>query len=346
MNILIVKPSSLGDIVHTFPAVHLVRCRYPDATIVWVVNEAYVDLVGLSPDVDEVIPFHRKDWVHPARWGEVLDFVRELRERKFDIVIDFQGLLRSACIALVTGAPRRIGFRAAREFASLLYTEKILLPANVFHAVDKNLFLVRSALEIGDNVGDDSVFPPQHDAVKQAERLLRANELTGGSAIMAIAPAARWPSKAYASDFFARVISFVADKEPGVRCWLVGTEDEIPVGDKVIQSCADCCPVNLMGAVNLPTLIELLRRSDVLLTNDTGPMHLAAALHVPVIALFGPTDPALTGPYGKGHLVFHGSCSHWPCFEKKCPVMQQTCITEVSEEEVAKSVLNSLGRHS
>jgi lipopolysaccharide heptosyltransferase I len=337
VNILVVKPSSLGDVIHAFPAVHLLRQSFPDASISWVVNDSYAELVELCPDVDEVLLFCRSRWAQPRYWWQALSFLRELRQKHFDLAIDLQGLFRSAVLAFSSGAARRIGFADAREGAPLLYTEKILLPANVKHAVDRNLFLVRSALKIS---AEPSIpgFLSHHDAVKCAENLMRRRGLAGDGPVLAVAPAARWESKAWPPEFFAGVISSVHRRVPGLQCWILGTEDEQAVGEAVIGACQGTTPVSLMGEANLSTLVELLRRSDVLLTNDSGPMHLAAALRTRTVALFGPTDPELTGPYGDQHRVFVGKCDKAPCFLRRCPREKCECIDSLTEDGVAEAV--------
>ncbi len=337
VNILIIKPSSLGDIVHTLPAVQLLRRHCPDASISWVVNEAYAELLDLCPDIDEVIPFRRQRWAKPRHWGEVITFIKDLRERRFDLVVDFQGLLRSSLMALLSNAPRRVGFRSAREGASLFYTEKVLLPANVSHAVDKNLFLARTL--IGEAAkAEPVVLKPDHDARKRAKVLLNRPELSKPF-VLAVAPAARWQSKAWPPEFFAAVLDAAAERIPTPwGCWLLGTHEERRNGEELIGKCRLAAPVNLMGEANLTTLVELLRASDALLTNDSGPMHLAAVVGVPVFALFGPTDPGLTGPYGEQHLVFRTSCEKAPCLSRECPKPENLCFQSIDADEVAGAI--------
>ncbi len=340
VNILVIKPSSLGDIVHTFPAVQLLRQAYPDATITWVVNEEYAELVELCPAVDEVILFRRRRWGGMRHWPELISFVRELRGHKYELVLDFQGLLRSSLIALASGGRRRVGFRAAREGASLLYTEKVLLPVNIKHAIDKNIFLVRSALGTS-AVAKPVKFKSHHDAVKRSETLLREHGLDGAGFLLAAAPVARWESKTWPPQFFADVFTAVAAQIPDLRVWLVGTESERAKGEELIAMCsAHVKPENLMGRPNLTTLVELLRQSDALLTNDSGPMHLAAALGTPVVSMFGATDPELTGPHGARNVVFRGTCTEAPCFERQCHTTAATrCVDTVKPEKVAAAIV-------
>jgi heptosyltransferase-1 len=318
MNILIVKPSSLGDIVHTLPVVGMIRQQFPDSVISWVVNDSYAELLDLCPDIDTRIVFKRKRLARPRHWLEIFSFIRELRSQKFDIAIDFQGLFRSAVIARLSGAKKRVGFRNAREGAPWFYTDRVLLPANLKHAQDKNMFLARAALHLPDTEPTTALASSEVDAVK-VRKIMREQEIDPDRTVLAVAPAARWGTKTWPPEFFARVLSELHEQTspsaPTIVC--VGTADERPTGDRVCEKAA-CPVVNLMGETDLGALAELLRKSAVLLTNDSGPMHLAAAVGTPVVALFGATDPALTGPYGDCHAVFMGECEHAPCMQRKC----------------------------
>ena len=275
MNVLVVKPSSLGDIVHTFPAVQLIRRSYPDAHISCVTSAVYTDLVHLCPAVDDVVLFRRQRLGQVRNWGEIPSFVRDLRVHRYDVAIDFQGLLRSSLIACASRAARRVGFRRAREGAQMLYTEKVLLPANLKHAVERNLFLARSALNISDPA-PEPVLQKHHDSAKRAGVLLRKHGLQNGRPLVAVAPGARWTSKRWPPEFYARVLDRAADINPAV--WVLGTTAERRAAEELRQACSRCEPVDLTGETDIGTMTELLRVSDVLLANDSGPMHIAAAL--------------------------------------------------------------------
>jgi heptosyltransferase I len=341
VNILIVKPSSLGDIVHTLPAVHLIRQHYPDAVIVWVVNDALTGLVSLYSGVDEVIPFRRGRWARLHHWHELIGFLSDLRQHHFDLAVDFQGLLRSGLIAYASGAPRRIGFQNAREGAGLFYTERISLPANLNHAVERNVFLVQAALGVGTAASMPELERP-HDSVKEARRLLRKFHLDGDAPLLAVAPGARWLSKRWPPRFFAAVLDQVQQAVPDLRCWVLGTPDEARIAESVVQACTGNRPISMVGMTDLGTLVELLRCSDALLTNDSGSMHIAAALTVPTVAFFGATDPALTGPYGDIHTVIQSTCDLKPCFSRDCVQDNRLCSEGIPAARVAAAVAAAL----
>lgn len=341
MNILIVKPSSLGDIVHTLPAVHLIRQHYPDAVIVWVVNDALTGFVSLYAGVDEVIPFRRQRWARLHHWHEILGFLTDLRQHHFDLAIDFQGLLRSGLIAFASGAPRRIGFQNAREGAGFFYTERIPVPANLRHALERNVFLVQAALGTASAASMPELGRP-HDSVKEARRLMRQFHLDGEAPVLAVAPGARWPSKRWPPRFFAAVLDQLQQARPDLRCWVLGSPDEVRAADAVIQGCGHCRPVSLVGMTDLGTLVELLRCSDALLTNDSGPMHIAAALSLPTVAFFGATAPELTGPYGGIHAVFQTTCELKPCFSRDCVQANRACSDGTPAGRVVEALVAAL----
>jgi len=341
MNILIVKPSSLGDIIHAFPAVHALRVSYPDSFISWLVADNFQGLVELSPDVDEVIVFKRKEMGQLKHLGEIPKLINELKNRNIDLVFDFQGLFRSAFFSKMSKANQVIGFSNAREFAPWFYTKKVTPPAEIVHAIDKNNFLV-------DGFITDRALPfcfPKlktfDDCRKSADELMSSYGFDSRKTLVAIAPCSRWESKTWPPAFFAEVISLVKQEMVDVDFWLLGTKNEADAGAEIVSLCKRVPVHNLMGKTNLGTMVELLRSSDALLTNDSGPMHIASALNKKIFALFGPTDPELTGPYSKNSSVYKGDVGCGTCRKKQCsyPVGER-CQDKVSAKQVATDLIS------
>ncbi|MGL4855240.1 MAG: lipopolysaccharide heptosyltransferase II [Lentisphaeria bacterium] len=343
MKILVIKPSSLGDIIHTFPAVDALRNKFPNAEIYWLVNDSLAGIVELTPSIDETILFHRQQLGKVKNIRKIFSFLQELKSRNFDIVFDFQGLFRSAFFAKMTGAPEIIGFKNAREFAPLFYTKKIELPPNISHAIDKNNYLVQSY------IGDQNInfsFPKLRqfdDCVNAANRLLAQFPNINGKKLIAIAPESRWPSKTWPPEFFAQVIDQIASQTDEFAFWLLGTKDEAKTGSIINELCKVAKPLNFMGSTNLGTMVELLNRSCAMLTNDSGPMHIGAALQIPIFALFGPTDPQLTGPYGNNATVFKGDIGCGNCRKRICNLPQGSrCHEAINSSTVANSMIEKL----
>lgn len=345
VNILIVKPSSLGDIVHTFPAVGLLRACFPDCHISWVVNDSLRQLVQICPYVDRLLVFQRSRWGKVRRWPELQGFWREMRERRYDVALDFQGLLRSGLMSVASGARRRVGFSHAREGSALFYTERVVISPEMRHAVDKNLALVRAALPVTGKP-TPTRFVTEPGCADRTEALLLRHGVRSGERLVTVVPSARWQSKVWPASYYAEVIDHVVRRLPSAKICLVGAAAELGIGQAVVDACREASPINLMGKTDLGGLVEVYRHTGVLLTNDSGPMHLAAEAGVPVVALFGPTDPARTGPYGEGHVVFNASCNGVPCMKRECPHPPAACHRAVSAEDVADAVVSARGRHT
>jgi lipopolysaccharide heptosyltransferase I len=304
-RILIVKPSSLGDVVHALPTVARIRRRFPDAHIAWLVNDNLASLLAHCPLINELIPFHRQQ---PSRF---LALLRQLRAGRFDIVVDLQGLFRSGIMTFATRAPRRIGLSDAREGSRAFYNETVPLARQ--HAVDRYL---KAAEHLG--CPDAPIEFPL--GVASAPR----------EGWMAVNPSARWPTKLWGDDRFAELIRQL----PRERVVLTGGASERDRIERIAQGCR-----NKAGTTDLFQLAEFYARCSVVVTNDSGPMHIAAAVGTPVIAIFGPTDPALTGPYGKQHIVLRAGVDCSPCLKDRCvhqPPME--CMEKVTVEEVLAAI--------
>ena len=305
-RILIIKPSSLGDIIHALPTVNLIRRRFPQAHLAWLVNTAFASLLKHCPVIDEIIPFPR----HELRRLPAL--VRRLRRDRYDLVVDLQGLLRSGLLAALTGAPRRVGLSDSREGARLFHNE--IVPVPRLHAVDRYL---RAVQHLGGEAGPVE-FPLGLAPTLQSEGWIAINA------------SARWPTKLWGDDKFAELIRQL----PRDRIILTGSAAEAGRIGRLAQGCR-----NLAGKTDLFELAEWFRRCAVVVTNDSGPMHLAAAVGTPVVAIFGPTDPALTGPYGTGHTVLRVNLSCAPCFQDRCTQPNaMACMNGVSVAEVLQAV--------
>jgi heptosyltransferase-1 len=277
VKILIIKPSSLGDVLHALPTVNLIRRSFPAAHIAWLINDRLASLLKHSLIIDELILFRRQ---HFATWRGFIDFgdfLALLQAEEFDVVLDLQGLLRSGVMTRATLAPRRIGLSDAREGARLFYNEIVRVPLT--HAIDRYLL---AATQLGCAPG-------------LIEFPLGLSPVTDQQSLIAINPCARWETKLWGDDNFSALL----DHLPLDHVVLIGSRDERDRIERLNRGRAR----NLAGDLDLYELAQLYQQCAVVISNDTGPMHLAAAVGTPVIALFGPTDPALVGPYGDGHVV-------------------------------------------
>lgn len=337
-RILIVKPSSLGDIVHSLPVLRALRKLFPEAHIGWLVKEVWKEILTENPLLDEIIVLNKGP-------GGFVSAIRNVRNSRFDTIIDLQGLFRSGAISLFSGADERLGFENAREFAHLFYNKKIKLPDKQLHAVNRYLLAIDviagdEVLKQSQETAPDFPLYITTDDAEWAREFLKKNDLSEITPLIAINPSARWLKKRWPVQLFAELINrLIQELKAGII--LLGSREDIPVAEE-ISSLVHGRLTIAAGTTSLKTLTALLDRVDVLITNDSGPMHIAAALGKPVTALFGPTDPVLTGPYGKNHTVIKKDMECSPCFRKPCKHKRPLCMESITVDEVMEKVKTKL----
>lgn len=349
MNILIVKLSAIGDVVHTLPSLSALRKLYPQARITWVIEEAASDLIRNHPYLDQMIISRRKPWLEDIKKGrfgvlkEIRQFIKELRSCHYDLVIDFHGLFKSSLIVLLARAPRKLGFDSMQELSGLFVNEKI--PEDMGkHAVARYLDFIRyldpESLVLRDSFEAgviESFIPVGDEEEKKIMDLVKLHGLEGRE-FVAVNPVAFWETKLWQERKFAQLCDLIVDSfRVSIVFTGTGKEDLGP-----IQAMMRNPAVNMAGETSLRELACLYRKAAALITTDSGPMHIAAAMGTPVVALFGPTDPARTGPCGKNHRVIRKDLSCSPCFLKRCPTKE--CMRRIEVEEVFQAVESSLRR--
>lgn len=333
-RILLIKPSSLGDIVHAMPTLAALRERFPQAEVTWLVKRQWASLVEVIKGVDHVCAVEQglMGWL-----GRVPD----LRAAGFDLVVDLQGLFRSGAMAWLTGCSRRVGFANAREGSPFFYTQRVAVPTGSMHAVDRYL-LVTEALGAARPKEPRFEFIDRAEDRQAVETLLTAAGLAGVLPWVAMNVSARWETKRWPPQHFAEAADQLA--EAGIPIVFMGGPAERPE-TRAVMARMRTKAVDLTGQTPVGLLPSLLRRAAVLVTNDSGPMHIAAAVGTPVVALFGPTDPVRTGPYGRGHVVLSNPVECRPCFRRECSrAVTLECLTGVTSEQVVRAVQQQLGR--
>ncbi len=332
-RILIMKPSSLGDIVHTLPIFHVLREQYPHASISWFVKRQWAELLECVEGLNRIIPVDSG----LSAW---LSQVPPLREAKFDLVLDLQGLFRSGSMSWLTGCRTRLGFSNAREGSPWFYSHLVDVPKADMHAVDRYL-LFGKALEISQKgsikfglqvtTDDQDELRNLFKAVGQQEMVPPLEKLIG------LNPSARWMTKRWPCESYAAVADYLQEEGLGRVLLLGGREDQRLAQE--IQGQMKTSLVDLTGKTRLRVLPALFKQLDVLITNDSGPMHIAAAVGTPVVALFGATSATRTGPYGEGHSVLSHNVPCRPCFSRTCRHSAPlACLTEVSPTQVVETV--------
>ena len=338
MNILIVKLSAIGDVIHTLPSLAALRRCYPRAHISWVVEEAASDLLADHPMLDRVLVSRRKRWARDLREGhnrasvlrEVRGFLHALRDRPYDLVIDFHGLFKSAVLVWLSRGKRRLGYDSLQEGSGLFLNEKI--PEDMGkHAVDRYLDLPRH-LGCG-TPGPEFPMALQEAHFARVEELLAAFAVDTSRGFVAVSPVAYWETKLWDDSKFAALCDRIV-RELGLPVVFTGESPEGPI--ERIRSLMQAPSASAAGQTSLRELAALYRKASVLLTTDSGPMHLAAAVGTPVVALFGPTSPERTGPYGEGHTVIRRDMDCSPCFRKTCETLE--CMKTIGIDEVFEAV--------
>lgn len=345
-RILIIKPSSPGDIIHALPVLRGLRQRFPSASISWLVATHFADLLNADPDLNEVIPFDRKRfgrmWHSLSALRDFIGFLSELRRRKFDLVIDLQGLFRSGFLAWVSGAAVRIGLPNSREFARLFHTHVTAKPAHSEHAADFN-WSVASMHHFDRAPRDFSIRVREEDRAA-ADALQRESVGAANRDYAVLVPATRWETKCWPAKNFGQLARVMLDRFnlPSV---LVGGGDDIARGQVAVEHSGGAAH-NLCGKTTLRQLAVIIEKAAIVVTGDSTPMHMAAAFNRPLVAIFGPTNADRTGPYRRSDAVVRLDLDCAPCYLRhlhQCR-FEHACMERMDVQRVADAVAVQLER--
>jgi heptosyltransferase I len=350
VNILIVKLSALGDVTHTLPALTTIRRAHPTAHIAWLVEATAAPLVLDHPALDQVLVWPRRQFTGALRSGHwfhalrlLRDFVRELRSVRYDLVLDFQALLKSAVWVALARGGRKVGFgrgMARSEGSHLFLNERVPAVSMEIHALDRGLMLLEA---IGIPRG-----PVVYDLPITAEARHRANDLLAAAGIdpdqpyVVLHPMTRWPTKQWYPARWAAVADALC--EQGCPVVFTGAPEDQECVDEVFR-CLKGPAARLDGKLDLKTLAAVFQRAAVVVSTDTGPMHISAAVNTPVVAVFGPTAPNRTGPYGSWHRVVRSGVACSPCFSRRCRssvAEEMACMKRVEAVELIRAVRERL----
>jgi len=353
-QILIVRLGSLGDVVHGLPAAAALRETWPQARLDWLVDRRNVDILRLVPVIDRAVVLEAPTI---GGWVKVL---RELRQVRYDVAIDLQGLLKSAALARFSGARRVVGFATAHlreRTARPFYTEAID-PGSAGHVIHKNAALVR-ALGVTDVPLRFPLRPTESPALAAVRRDLGGPgappdaggtglqpsggtglQPSGGTGLQPcvrfalINPGAAWPNKRWPPERFGAVAAFLRERFALPSIALGGPGEE-PLAQAVVESSNGAA--RIAPRTTIADLVELSRAASVMVSGDTGPLHIAAATGTPIVSLFGPTDPARNGPWAPDDEVI----SRWPecaCrYQRRCR-RATWCLAEITVGEVTAAI--------
>jgi len=349
-NLLIVKPSSLGDILHALPLVEELHLAFPGISVDWVANGEFVPLLRRHPGLRNVWEFPRKEFGRPAFFRKMGILSRNLSANPYEVVLDAQGLLRSALLSRMAarGAGSQVlGFASAREGATLLYDRTVKIPespGHPFHAVPRNLlFLQALGAGMGGTPGPLRLQYAPEDR-ETVDRLLAECGLLPGEPFIALHPGARRESKRWPSTYFSDLLRTMAKK--GLpRPLLLGDRGEASLLSQI--EARSGVPVSVLpGRIPLDLLPHFLSRALLFVGNDSGPLHMAALSGVPTLSFYGSSDPGRTGPWGdpQRNIVLREPVACSPCgdFRKSCAHM--TCQVSLPPQVALDAVLVLLER--
>lgn len=344
MKILILKPSSLGDVIHALPVLRLLKRHWPQSRIHWWLDANLVPLLERDPDLEGIYAFKRQRWAGPRRWGEVLSSIRSMREQHFDLTIDLQGLARSSMFAWLVNADTLVGLdnerEGGREGARAMYDlTPPRAPARA-HAVDRYLSIL-PLLHVPVH-WDFEWLPPRPGAARKVRETWAPE--TDRTRWIVVLPGGRWDNKRWPVRNFVELAKRFADIAD-TKLVVLGSKGEWPLGEEIRAAAPAQC-LNLAGSTTLDEMIEWIRLSRLTISNDTGPMHVAAALRRPVFAVFGPTAAWNTGPYGQLDRVLQTTglpCV--PCLKSTCAFHEPlACLHAIKPEVVFEKARLELAR--
>lgn len=347
---LIVKPSSLGDVVHTLPLVHAIKRKYPRSYIGWIVQRGFKGVIEYDPAVDEIIPVNIPSTSDPlakrgaffraaeATFVTLRELRRRFEEHPYDLVLDLHASFRSGLLGRTNPGGFKVGFSEAKELNTYFQHVTISAGHPLSHAVDKNLAFAQYL--------DCPVAPEDFRVVSGAEPRAGARAfldeagIGAGDRFVYANPVARWATKLWTVDAWAEVADLFIRKS-GVGVVFAGSPDDVPYIRSISQR-MKASPVIAAGALGLAEAVALLEEAPVYVGVDSGPMHIAAFTGTKVVALFGPTDPAKVGPYGRGHRVIRREeLDCLGCRKRSCP--NRICLEGLAPRTVYRETMDLMG---
>ena len=347
MNILIVKLSAIGDVIHTLPALNAIRKHYPEANITWLVEEAACDLIEGHVALDRVIVSKRKQWIKELKNFSFLKpireanrFIRKLRDTYYDMILDFQALLKSGILIGLARGRRKIGFGKGLEHMEHSYVflnKKIPAVDMETHALLRSMMLINTIGIPSEKI--EYNLPVTDRDRETVDDLMIQYGIMGAKPLIAVNPVAKWETKLWPNEKVARLADTLIDEYDTEIVFTGGSGDWPIIQD--IMSVMKGRAINLAGNTTLKMLTALYEKTALVISTDTGPMHMAAAVGTPVVALFGPTAPWRTGPYGSIHQIVRAELDCAPCFKRQCETMD--CMHQISVVQVLEEVSKVIG---
>ena len=335
-NILIVNVNWVGDVIFSTPFIKAVRDAYPDSYIACLLHPRCVDVLKDNVRLDEIITYD-EEGIHKNLFGK-LKLIAGLRKKNFDIAFILHRSLTKALITFLAGAKERVGYPTKRR--GMFLTNQVEIPDSETHKVEYFLNLAR-ACKIAPGDVSYEFFIAGSDRQKIVA-FLKDNGIGDKDLLIVLCPGGNWGPKRWPKENFA-LLGDLFIKKLGARVVISGAKKDIALAGE-IKKLMDNIPVISCGKTTLKELGALLEHADLVVANDTGPMHLAVAMKTKVIALFGPTSPRLTGPYGRGNyrVIWKNEECEVPCYDVTCT--GNRCMAAIKVEDVFKEAQDMLSR--
>ncbi len=343
-NILIIRLGAIGDVIRTLPALNALRKKFPESHIAWLVEEKSKSILNGHPEIDEIIVVKRERWqkgiVAPRFFlktiKEAVSFIIDLRKKEFDLVLDFHGIVKSGIFGFLSGARQRIGFgrKFTKEFNFLFNNVHVNPSDKRLNRVKRNISLLYP-LEVDRN-SIKAVFPFSHGNKTAVDYFFdRYIDNNNGPVVAVHAGSSKKTDyKRWGLSNYAAMADMLIEYCHATVILTWGAEEKESV--EKIAAMMNKEPVIACETGSLSKLAELIKRCDLYIGGDTAPMHIAAFLNVPVIAIFGPTDPLINAPFGnKKHMILRKDIPCSPCRNRKCKT--KVCLEEITPEQVYRA---------
>jgi len=320
-KVLIIRTSSLGDVIHSLPFLSSLKKSFPSLRFYWLVKSSLSPLLRDNPHLQGIISWEKRN-----AW----EALSKLKALAFDAAFDLQGLLRSALLPFLVRIPHRWGMANSKEKVGVFYTESFLPSSS--HIVDQYLDWAES---LGAERIVEFPLPREEKWERKAEDYFSSSRKK-----VIIIPGGGWANKRWPQAKYSKLIVSLARK--GFDVFVFWGKEEWELADRIRVTSSH--KANLLPCLDIPGMVSFFKRADVIVGGDTGPLHLAAALQVPVVGIYGPTDPQRNGPYGKNNKIIFNAPPCAPCWKRKCGKKDNACLKEIKVEKVCKAVEELIGR--
>lgn len=345
-NILIVRLSAIGDVLHCSPLARALREQYPAARISWLVGDKSKDILLGNPFLDEIVVWDKDAWRKllttdlSAAYRSMRILAKTLQHERYDLVVDVHGQLIPGLITWQSGAPLRAGFSNAKELAPLFYNRKAKRKYDL--PITQQYLGVMAALGIFEYNRTGMIMPVAPENHEKAASLWQKHKIGATDKVIVLNPATTWMTKCWPPDYFAQLGNYLL-QETGIKILLTGAKSDIPLTSQIRAKISGDV-VDLAGSTSLKDFAAIAQKCALCVTGDTGPLHIAAAVGTPTLSLFGPTDPQVYMPLGEQHASLLTPATCRLCRKRKCDKF--ICMEQIEPQMVYQEAMKLLRRNT